>query len=142
MEKNFIETECGGYFIENGAYKFKGDYTENGCCFKDYNAWKNNTGVIYIGEYQLSDYNEGECSYDDLWTRESWIAFVKDTIKDNYSDIPDIEELLACDDFISGLAYDCFEWCDWQDLSTMLYEFDYNDDWVLDNWEEYKANNM
>lgn len=142
MEKNFIETECGGYSVENGVYKFKGDSTENGWCFKDYSAWKNNTGVIYIGEYQLSDYNEGECSYDDLWTRESWINFVRDTIRSNYSDIPDIEELLACDDFISGLAYDCFEWCDWQDLSTMLYEFDYNDDWVLDNWEEYKANNM
>jgi hypothetical protein len=24
----------------------------------------------------------------------------------------------------------------------MLYEFDYNDDWVLDNWEEYKANHL
>ena len=134
-------TECGRYTNINGKIMYEGDMTENGWCFKDYSAWKENKGVIYIGEYQLTDHLQGECSVDDLWTRESWIEWVTNEIKRRYNDVDDIDEILACKEFISGLAYDCFDWCDWQDLSTMFDESDYNDDWVLTNWEEWKNNN-
>ena len=135
---NYTEVECGRYAIANGKHYFIGDGTENGWCYKDYNAWKTGEGVIYIGEYQLQEENTGYDDISALWTKSSWIEWVRKHIKDNYSDEPDFNLILSSEEFIAGLAYDCFEWCDWQDLSTMLYEFDYNDDWVLTNWEEYK----
>lgn len=138
MNTKFIEVECGKYAIDNGKLIIEGDSTDNGWCFKNYAAWKHNEGVIYIGEYQLMDYENGDCQECELWTRESWIEWVRNEIADKYSDYGGINEILACDDFISGIAYDCFEWCDWQDLTTMFYEFDYNDDWLLDNWIEWK----
>lgn len=143
MEKNFkqIEVECGRYYIDdNGICHYEGDSTANGWCYKDYSAWRNNNGVIYIGEYELEDSftkNVEDCNF---WTKESWINWVRETIKDYYSDVPIIDEILADNDFISDLAYDCFDRCDWQDLTTMFNELDYNDDWVLNNWEHYKNN--
>ena len=140
MNTNFIEVECGKYAWVNSKLVVEGDSTDNGWCFKDYSAWKNNKGVIYIGEYQLSDYMQGNCDIDDLWTRESWIKWVADEIARKYADEEDIADILACEEFISGIAYDCFEWADWCDLSTMLDDFECNDDWVLTNWEEWKEN--
>lgn len=138
-----IEVECGRYYIdEKGIYHYEGDATDNGLCFKDYSAWRNNKGVIYIGEYELEDSFAEEPENHNFWTRESWINWVRETIKERYEDAPEVNAMLAEDNFISGLAYDCFEWCDWQDLTTMFNEFDYNEDWVLDNWDYYCENNL
>lgn len=121
---------------------FKGDNTANGVCYKNINAWDTNSGVIYIGEYGLIDYEVGYDKYADLWTKISWVDWVRNYIKDNYQDIEDINEILSCDKFIESLAYDCLINADWQDLSTILQDFDYNCDWILDNWEEYKNKNI
>lgn len=140
MERIFTETECGKYCFDNNNFIVEGDSTDNGWCFKDYSAWKNNKGVIYIGEYQLLDYEQGKCGVEDLWTKENWIQWVKDEIRISYAMFAEVEEILACEEFISGLAFDCFDNADWQDLSTMFCEFDYNGDWLLVNWEYWKQN--
>lgn len=128
---NWIETTCGRYAIVNGVYFYEGDSTDNGFCYKNLDAWKNNAGVIYIGEYSLE-----ACETDLYWTKEEWVQWVKDYIQRNYSDVD--SEIVTCDAFIEDIAYDCLYNADWSDLTTMLFEFDYNDDWVLDNWEEWK----
>lgn len=140
---NQIEVECGRYYIdENGVYHYEGDATANGWCYKDYSAWKNNKGVIYIGEYELEyHFSAEEDEETNFWTKESWVNCVRAIIEQEYSNEPDINEMLSNDDFITGLAYDCFDSCDWQDLSTMFAEYDYNGDWVLDNWQDYKERN-
>ena len=77
----------------------------------------------------------------DLWTKQSWIEWVKNTIKERYQDEEDINEIIECNKFIETLAYDVLQNAEWQDLSTLFDDYDYNDDWVLDNWEEWKKNN-
>ena len=32
--------------------------TDNGCCYKDFDAWNNNNGVIYVSEYEIEDIEE------------------------------------------------------------------------------------
>lgn len=119
-----------------GCYKFIGGITNNGICYKNIDAWTNNTNeVIYISELDLADYANKRIKYTDLWTKKKWLKYVKDYIINNYDDEVEISQ---CDEFIELIAYDCLCEVDWQDLSTILEEFDYNDNWILDGWEEFK----
>ena len=85
---------------------------------------------------------EGKINVSDLWTKQSWIEWVKNTIKERYQDEEDINDIIECNKFIETLAYDVLQNAEWQDLSTLFNDYDYNDDWVLDNWEEWKKNNL
>ena len=102
-----------------------------------------NVGVIYIGEYDLQeledDFNSGkDIDTSKLWTKTTWTKWVKDYIADNYKNEVDIDKILNDDEFIEYLALDCLNNADWQDLSTLLNEYEYNNDWVYDNWEWYQ----
>ena len=48
-------------------------------------------------------------------------------------------EMIADDNFIEMLAYDILYNADWQDLSTLLDDYDNNGDWIIDNWEDWKS---
>ena len=121
--------------------KYIGGETDNGVCYKDLSAWESGRGLIYISEYNLQDINDKTDDIDILelsWDKESWVSWVKSEIAYKYSDLECINEMVNCKEFIESLAYDCLCNADWQDLSTLLEEYDYNDDWVLDNWNEWK----
>ena len=47
--------------------------------------------------------------------------------------------MIADDKFIEMLAYDILCNADWQDLSTLLDDYEYNGDWIIDNWEDWKS---
>lgn len=123
--------------IEGKVY-YHGDYGENGAYYKDLNAWNTNKGVIYISEGDLDDIANEISDSTNLWTKESWVAWVKEHITINYQDEECYQEMIECTEFIESLAYDCLYNADWQDLSTLLNDYDYNDDWVMTNWEEWK----
>lgn len=122
--------------IEGKVY-YHGDYGENGAYYKDLNAWNTNKGVIYISEGDLDDIANEISDNTNLWTKESWIKWVTDFIYDNYGKEEGCTEMLADTKFIESLAYDCLNNADWQDLSTLLNEYDYNNNWVWANWEDW-----
>lgn len=134
-----------GYY-HRSAYindtKYEGEQTENGICYKNLSAWEQNNGVIYISEYELEDYNNGDVKHEDLWTKESWTKWVRDFIYDNYKNETDVDKILADNKFIEMIAFDVLQNADWQDLSTLLNEYDYNGEWLYDNWEEWKHNHF
>ena len=127
----------GSYFKKpKGCYQFIGGQTENGVCYKNINAWFNNTNeIIYISESDLIDYENKQTKYTELWTKKKWVKYVKEYIASNYID--DVE-MLQCNEFIELIAFDCLCEADWQDLFTILEDFDYNNNWITDNWENYK----
>lgn len=130
-----------GYHIvdnDNKVVHYVGDMSCNGYYYKDLKAWEENSGVIYINEYAFEDLANNDISIEDLWTRKDWVKYVKDYIIDNYKGEDAFNEIIECDAFIEHLAYDIFYNADWQDLTTLLVEYDYNCDWIFDNWEVWK----
>ena len=117
--------ECAIGHIEvtdQGEFIYHGGPTDNGWCFKDYKAWEEGKGIIYISEYQLQDIENG---LDDAsWTRELLEQEVSDELETN--GYP--EEMWNNKAFVSALAYYVLMICDWQDLSTFLYELTYSED--------------
>jgi hypothetical protein len=136
--------ECNrnGHYGNGGYGQYVGEQTENGICYKNLSAWEQNNGVIYISEYELEDYNNGDVKHEDLWTKESWTKWVRDFIYDNYKNETDVDKMLADNKFIEQIAFDVLQNADWQDLSTLLNEYDYNGEWLYDNWEEWKHNHF
>ena len=137
------QTYFGEYHENSAGFKeYKGDTTDNGECFKDYHAWKTGKGIIYLSEGELEDFEFTDDSVynEKYWTRDSWMQYVRDHIKNTYENTEDfdVEEVIRDTEFIEGIAEDILNICDWQDLSTGLYECDYNEDFIEDNWIDYK----
>lgn len=135
MNTDRHQVDCGYWYETENGIRYEGDLTFNGACYKNLEAWRSGTGVIYISEYNLCEQNDDSLC---LWTRETWLAYVRNRIRNDYSDCSFVDEMVADDKFIEWLAEDCLNNSDWQDLSTTFYEFDYNGDWVLDCWEEWR----
>ena len=118
-----IEVACG-YIeeLDNGVRLYYGGRTDNGTCFKDYEAWNRGEGIIYISEGELEDIAAENNSPQ--WTRESWEREVADELEmDGYP-----KEMWSSKEFVSALAFYVLVICDWQDLSTFLNEMTYGDD--------------
>lgn len=116
--------ECAIGHIEvtdDGEFIYNGGQTDNGWCFKDYQAWEDGKGIIYISEYQLQDIENG--MDDASWTRELWEQAVADRLSLEYP-----EEIWGNKAFVSSLAFYALMICDWQDLSTFLEEMTYGND--------------
>lgn len=117
--------ECAIGHIEvtdEGEFIYHGGRTDNGECFKDYKAWEEGKGIIYISEYELQDIAAE--LHEPTWTRDLWEYEVADELKvQNYP-----EEMWSNKAFVSALAYYVLMICDWQDLSTYLYEMTNSDD--------------
>ena len=143
---NEIEVTIGyriedNFSWENGSprvgTKYVGGQTENGVCYKDLDAWERGgyDDVIYISEYNLEEpihNNYGR------WTKPSLLAHIRTHIEDYYKEESFFDEMIADDKFIEMLAYDILCNADWQDLSTLLDDYDNNGDWIIDNWEDWK----
>ena len=124
MEKLHINATIGYREVANGKTTYFGDTTDNGECYKDWDAWKSGIGVIYISEYQLTDLQSGTCYEDDLWTRASLIDYIREEISFEYPELADNEKLII------AIAEDLLETADWQDLTTLFAEYDYNGTYI------------
>ena len=117
--------------------KYIGGDTENGVCYKDLDAWMRGgyDDVIYISEGNLEEpihNNYGR------WTKPRLLAHIRTHIEDYYKEESFFDEMIADDKFIEMLAYDILYNADWQDLSTLLDDYDNNNDWIIANWEDWK----
>lgn len=105
--------------------------TDNGMCYKDLDAWENGYGIIYIPESEGINY-DGIISVDEIdeicaWTKQSWLQYVRDVIEHhNYAVIAALEPIMK-DKLVDYIAYNSLYEADWQELSTFL------DSW---EWEE------
>ena len=122
----------------NGVETYFGDETEQGQCYKNLQAFENGLGVIYIGEYELE---EGNCESTNptLWTRSSWIEYVKQKCEDDLGKekIHEISDEGDYFDFIETCALSILQDCDWQDLSTLLEEHLQYGDWFEEMMKSY-----
>ena len=112
-----IDVTCG-YKEEypNGQVFYYGDWSGNGMCYKDMEAWESGEGVCYIGEHEFeSGYCIGNFNYQGN-TREEIIADMA-------------EHLPHCDvKFIEQSAEYVLQTCDWQCLTTLMEEVDWEED--------------
>ena len=118
--------------------KYVGGQTENGVCYKDLDAWERGgyDDVIYISEGNLEEPIHNNYGH---WTKPSLLAHIRTHIEDYYKEESFFAEMIADDKFIEMLAYDILYNADWQDLSTLLDDYEYNNDWIIDNWEDWKS---
>lgn len=121
------------YVDDNGnVVKIESDFSNNGYCYKDLSAWDNNEGVIYAPEYAFDDaddngnFIEGK-ELKEQWTRKSWENYVRGIVfHHNYEEIATLsfEEKEKLIDYI---AYNILCMCDWEDLSTYLEGWNWED---------------
>lgn len=109
--------------------------TDNGTCFKDYEAFKNNPDdVCYVSEYGLEDIEELEQSMGDTTDKhlvENGVAFTRNSLKtevlayfgseEAVNEVLVLEEMDSIDEFVECM----FNELDWQYPSTWLNEYDY-----------------
>lgn len=110
-----IYVDCGCRIEENGTIQYLGGETDNGMCYKDFTAWNNNNGIIYISEYELEDLENG-INHKDLWTKQSWLEWVEEYLKGN--------DIYYTNECVEHVALCVLHECDWQCLSTLLEEID------------------
>lgn len=129
-----IEVTIGFKYVDDNdnVVKIESDFTDNGYCYKDLSAWEKNEGIIYASEYifENADDNgnfvEGE-KLKEQWTRKSWVEWVSDIVyHHNYEEIATLSDREK-DLLINKIAYDCLCVCDWQDLSTFLESWNWED---------------
>lgn len=123
----------------NGIETYFGDYTDNGMCYKNEQAFENGLGVIYIGEHELQD-SDCDSTNTTLWTRTTWIEYVrKEFVRSLGDELHNIEE----SDFMPFIGYcalSILQDCDWQDLSTLLEERTQYGNYFEEMWESFKYN--
>lgn len=135
-------TTDGEYYFNSAGFKvFVGGQTENGYCFKDKYAWKIGKGVIYMAECVLETYEPSdEYLEPELWTKTSWINFVRDYIKSSYRNTKDfkVDDVIRDKDFIEYISEAILDMADWCDLSTKLMDCDMNGEFFYENYKEFK----
>ena len=142
MEKKMkIEVTIGYKEVaDNGVETYFVDYTDNGQCYKNLQAFENGLGVIYISESELEDGNCNSLNVD-LWTRASWIEYVREQCLQSFG--KEIYENVEKSDFmpfIEHCALSILQDCDWQDLSTLLEEHLQYGDYFEEMWESFENN--
>ena len=114
-----VKVDCGYRIEDKETIQYIGEQTDNCMCYKDISAWENGNGVIYISECELEDLENGK-NHSDLWTRETWLAWVEEHLKGN-----DLYHENGCAEYIASIV---LQDCDWQCLSTLLEEIDIEED--------------
>ena len=118
-------------YDNNDILGYELDQSDNGMCYKDLSAWESGKGIIYIPESEGINYGgfipEDEVDCICAWTKETWLEFVREVIMHhNYEEIATLsaedKELL-----IEFVAYNCLCECDWQELSTELEGWNWED---------------
>lgn len=136
-----IETTIGYKEVAtNGVETYFGDYTDNGQCYKNLQAFENGLGVIYISEGELEDGNCNSLNAN-LWTRSSWVEYVREQCLQSFGK-EIYEKVEKCDfmPFIEHCALSILQDCDWQDLSTLLEEHLQYSYYFEEMWKSFENN--
>lgn len=119
-----IDVTCG-YREEypNGDIYYYGGETAQGVVYKDMDAWASGEGVCYINELAF-DEDINELSSDENWCYKNYQGNTRDEI------IADMAEYLpSCDvKFIEQCAEYVLQTCDWECLTTMMIDVDWDED--------------
>jgi PKD repeat protein len=121
-----INATIGYRTINEGEVNYFGGKTDNGWCYKDLSAWESGEGIIYIGEYDLEEINEDCVIESHSWSKKDWVKWVKE-VCDTMEFLEGLDDVLA-NYIVDYIAYNVLLTCDWQDLSTYLYEWDFDND--------------
>lgn len=112
---------------DNGqTFGYFGDYTDNGYCYKDLDAWDNGNedDIIYISEAEFEDFDVDD---NNCFTKQTWLDWVK--VECEREGLPYDKE------FVEYIALSILQECDWQCLSTLLNEID-----LIENFNEFMTN--
>lgn len=123
-----IDVTIGYKVVEDGKpTRYFGDQTENGVCYKDLEAFKDNSDLCYIPECELDGEN-WSAEFDSYkgYTREEILSMTKEFIED--------ENTPADKDFVEHLAEHALQVVDWQSIETYLNEID-----IYETWEYFKG---
>ena len=124
MQKR-IDVTIGYKIVEDGKPTrcFAGD-TGEGMCYKDIDAFKNNSDICYIPECEFDgegwdmQYKEGIG-----YTKEEIINCVRDTIRWEYDGMPEK------DDFITHIAECVFMEVEWETIGVAIDRIDLDEEW-------------
>lgn len=123
-----IYVTIGYKVVEDGKpTRYYGDQTDNGVCYKDLEAFKDNSDICYIPECELlEDWSADEDILGLGYAKEDVLNIARDYISDE--GIP-VEE-----DFVEYIAECALQNVDWQGMGTYLNEID-----IYETWEYYKG---
>jgi hypothetical protein len=123
-----IYVTIGYKVVEDGKpTRYYGDQTDNGVCYKDLEAFKDNSDICYIPECELlEDWSADEDILGLGYAKEDVLNIARDYISDE--GIP-VEE-----DFVEYIAECALQNVDWQGIGTYLNEID-----IYETWEYYKG---
>lgn len=123
------KVECGWKVELNDNIGYVGEYGWQGVYYKDYDAWKNNNGVVYIPEYGFENEEQNAAELFEFSVK----AVVANQIENNsYVATADTGVKYTKQDFLNicagneDVAYDLFQSVDWQSPETLF------DEWLED----------
>ena len=121
-----IDVTIGYKVVEDGKpTRYFGDQTDNGVCYKDMEAFKDNSDICYIAESEL-DGEDWSAEFDSYkgYTREEILSITKEHIED--------EGICPNEGFVEYIAEHALDVVDWQSIGTYLNEVD-----LYETWEYY-----
>jgi hypothetical protein len=130
MEKR-IDVTVGYKIVEEGKpTRYFAEDTGEGMCYKDIDAYKNNSDICYIPECEFD--GEG-WSIEDReglgYTREEILNIVQDEIRWNHDDLPRDEG------FEQKIADYLFEVVEWESIGVAMDRID-----LYEEWKDYCIN--
>lgn len=120
-----IDVTVGYKIVEEGkpTWYFAGD-TGEGMCYKDIDAYKDNSDICYIPE---CEFNGEGWSIEDReglgYTREEILNIVQDEIRWNHDDLPRDE------DFEQEIADYSFDVVEWESIGVAIDRIDLHEEW-------------
>lgn len=112
-----------GYRIEkNGKITYYPEWCGEGECYKDLKAWESGKGVIYIPEGDFDEHPDGLVPDATAWTRESWIDYVRERMKEDVD-----SNIWGNEDFVENVAECVLKEVEWEDLSTRVEDIDFEE---------------
>ena len=113
--------------IEGQPTRYWGDQTENGVCYKDMAAFKDNSDICYIPEYEIQEDDwSAEFNSEVGYTRNEILGIAREYISE--------EEIPFTEDFVEYIAECALQEVDWQGIGTYLGELD-----IYETWEYWKG---
>ena len=119
-----------GYKVaeEGKPTRYFGDQTENGVCYKDLDAFRDNSDICYIPEGELLENWEADLNI-------LGFGYRREDILDLAREYVGLEGIPAEEDFVEYLAECALHNVDWQSIGTFLEVTD-----ISEEWEYYNDN--
>lgn len=146
LEEEIYKADIGSIVKIDDKEYFKVEYSEQGLCYKDYDAFENRPDdVCYICESAIDDYQDNlipktkeiinkEIEAGGIITKNSLLQDIKKYLSDDY-----YKKITITDDLIETLASNIFDTVDWQSASSFIDEELEN--WDLEDMDNYKNDN-